>query len=228
MTDGAGKPRDPDLDPISVLRRELRILHRHGGEPSTRQIARQTNAAMSHTTANAVIRCVKCPRWGQLELVVEALGGDVEYFRGLWINVRNSEDPLDLRPHERGVGTEAEKNDSYAGAMPGSVGAHDAKAPSGIGEAAKVNLERVSVILAATSTTDRWDVALPIDVPVLSIVNKLLSAPELPFRSPDHQVRAVEYELFWKEGARQLAHSETLRDAGVGAGATLIMSSSRN
>ncbi len=32
-----------------------------------------------------VIRCERLPRWGNLELVVDALGGDVEEFRRLWL-----------------------------------------------------------------------------------------------------------------------------------------------
>lgn len=159
---------------------------------------------------------------------MEVLGGDLEYFRRMWINVRNSEDPLDRRLHERGVGATAEQEGFYGGAMPGSAKVQDTKAPAQLHETGKVPLERVPVIIAATSTPDRWDVELPIDVPVFSIVKKLVSVPELPFRSTDNQGGAVEYKLFWKEAERQLAPSETLRGAGVEASATLIMSSSKN
>ncbi|MEV4365897.1 hypothetical protein AB0J71_02430 [Nonomuraea sp. NPDC049637] len=40
---------------------------------------------MSHSTAQGVIRCVSLPRWGNLELVVEASKGDVTEFKALWI-----------------------------------------------------------------------------------------------------------------------------------------------
>ena len=77
---------------LAELRNRLRVLYRHNGEPSTREIARRTGKAISHTTANVVLRCEKIPRWGQLEQVVEALGGDTDEFRQLWIAVRNAAD----------------------------------------------------------------------------------------------------------------------------------------
>jgi class 3 adenylate cyclase len=79
-------------DPLVKLRNRLQRIHRHNGEPSTREISRRTGKAISHTTVNLVLRCIKNPRWGQLELVVEALGGNVDEFRSLWIAVRDAED----------------------------------------------------------------------------------------------------------------------------------------
>ncbi|MEV4141215.1 hypothetical protein AB0J72_54750 [Dactylosporangium sp. NPDC049742] len=80
----AGSGADAD-DPLNVLRRELGALHLHAGNPSLRRIANKIGAGViSHTTIGAVLRCSKVPGWGQLELVVECLGGDVEMFRGWW------------------------------------------------------------------------------------------------------------------------------------------------
>jgi hypothetical protein len=76
--------------PLSDLRAALQNLYLHRGEPSTRTIAKKTGGAISHTTVNNVLRCVKPPRWGQLELVVLALGGDVETFREAWIAMRSA------------------------------------------------------------------------------------------------------------------------------------------
>ncbi len=49
--------------------------------------------AISHTTVQAVLRCERLPRWGQMELVVDALQGNVETFQRLWIQARDAEDP---------------------------------------------------------------------------------------------------------------------------------------
>ncbi|MFG1761709.1 hypothetical protein ACGFIH_00110 [Micromonospora parva] len=72
-------------DPLTLLRSRLLELHLHEGKPSAREIHRRSGKGISHTTVAKVLRCAKNPTWGQLELVVEALNGDVEEFRRLWI-----------------------------------------------------------------------------------------------------------------------------------------------
>jgi hypothetical protein len=54
-----------------------------------RKIARDT-CALSHDTVHRVLTGPELPRWGPLELVVEALGGDVEAFRELWVSARHA------------------------------------------------------------------------------------------------------------------------------------------
>jgi WD40 repeat protein len=81
-------------DTLSELRERLQRLHRENGEPSTREIARRTCKAISHTTVAGVLHCAKSPRWGQLELVVEALGGNADEFHRLWVADRDSADQL--------------------------------------------------------------------------------------------------------------------------------------
>lgn len=68
---------------------ELRRLHLRAGEPSVRAIARSTGA-ISHDTVHRVLTGPDVPQWGPLELVVEALHGDVEVFRELWIAARSA------------------------------------------------------------------------------------------------------------------------------------------
>ena len=65
----------------------LRELYLLEGEPSMRAIARSTGA-LSHDTVHRVLTGPDLPRWGPLELVVEALHGDVETFRRLWVSAR--------------------------------------------------------------------------------------------------------------------------------------------
>jgi proline dehydrogenase len=78
-------------DPCHDLLVALRELHLHAGEPSTRAIERSTAHAISHDTVNRVLRGEDLPRWSSLELVVQALGGDVETFRELWVSARRAE-----------------------------------------------------------------------------------------------------------------------------------------
>ncbi|MEV5606549.1 hypothetical protein AB0L33_34475 [Streptomyces sp. NPDC052299] len=94
MTSAAdGSTTGPALE---QLRYRLHRLHRENGEPSYRVIARRTGRAVAHETARVVLRCESPPRWGPLELLVEALGGDVDEFRALWIAMRDEVSPLAL------------------------------------------------------------------------------------------------------------------------------------
>jgi hypothetical protein len=70
--------------PHRDLVESLRELHLVAGLPSVRWIARETRA-LSHDTVHRVLICAGVPTWGTLELVVEALGGDVGEFRRLWV-----------------------------------------------------------------------------------------------------------------------------------------------
>src|SRR4051812_34255139 len=61
----------------------LHDLHHRAGWPSLRVLARE--AGCSHTTVSAVFSSAKLPTWGVLELVVEALDGDVDELHQLWL-----------------------------------------------------------------------------------------------------------------------------------------------
>ncbi|GAB3430315.1 ATP-binding protein [Flindersiella endophytica] len=93
----------PDVPsgPIGVLFDQLHALHHRAGWPSLRDMARQVGC--SHTTISAAFSEPRVPRWGLLELIVEALGGDTEQFHQLWL---------------RASGTPAEA--ASAGAAPGT------------------------------------------------------------------------------------------------------------
>ncbi len=79
-----GLPR-PEIPPGA--RRELvdalHDLHHRAGWPSLRTLAKQ--AGCSHTTVSATFSSPKLPSWGVLELLVEAMDGDVDFFRHLWL-----------------------------------------------------------------------------------------------------------------------------------------------
>ena len=80
----AALPR-PDLPPGP--RRELvdalHRLHHEAGWPSLRSLA--VEAGCSHTTVSSVFSSPRLPSWGVLELIVEAMGGDVAEFHVLWL-----------------------------------------------------------------------------------------------------------------------------------------------
>ncbi|MEU6070648.1 hypothetical protein ABZ864_40960 [Streptomyces sp. NPDC047082] len=84
-------------DRLDVLRSRLQRLRLHSGQPSFREISRRTHRAISHTTVSAVVRCEKLPKWGQLELIVEVLGGNRAEFRTLWVAVAEGS-PTPLTP----------------------------------------------------------------------------------------------------------------------------------
>ena len=81
---GGGLAR-PEVPPGAQrdLVEALHALHHEAGWPSLRSLARE--AGCSHTTVAAVFSSPKLPSWGVLELVVEAMGGDVGEFHRLWL-----------------------------------------------------------------------------------------------------------------------------------------------
>lgn len=85
------------------------------------------------------------------------------------------------------------------------------------------SLERIHVVIATTMGTGQWDAELPIDVPVQALISRLIDSPSLPFRRQNEAGVTIPYRLMWKEGDRYLVESETLREAGVQAGHTLVM-----
>ncbi|KRE93486.1 hypothetical protein ASG76_13590 [Nocardioides sp. Soil774] len=61
----------------------LHSLHHRAGWPSLRQLARETG--VSHTTVSKVLSSATLPAWGNLELLTEALHGDVAHMHDLWL-----------------------------------------------------------------------------------------------------------------------------------------------
>jgi hypothetical protein len=76
------KPTVPD-GPVGSLFDALHELHHRAGWPSLRDMSRDVGC--SHTTVSAAFSEPRVPRWGLLELIVEALGGDAEEFHGFWL-----------------------------------------------------------------------------------------------------------------------------------------------
>ena len=75
----------PQLELVDALHN----LHHRAGWPSLRTLARE--AGCSHTTVSSAFSSPRLPRWGVLELLVEAMGGDVGSFRDLWLAASSPE-----------------------------------------------------------------------------------------------------------------------------------------
>lgn len=76
-----------------VLLDALRELYRRAGSPSTRMLAAritQAGVAVSHSTVHDALSGKRAVSWHRTEALVEALGGDVEAFRALWMTARTS------------------------------------------------------------------------------------------------------------------------------------------
>ena len=76
----------PDLQPgpKRELNDALHALHHRAGWPSLRNLA--SIAGCSHTTVSHVFSSPKPSRWGVIELLVEAMGGDTADFHRLWLS----------------------------------------------------------------------------------------------------------------------------------------------
>ena len=80
----------PDLapGPQRELNDALHALHHRAGWPSLRNLA--SDAGCSHTTVSHVFSSPKPSRWGVIELLVEAMGGDTAVFHDLWLSASSS------------------------------------------------------------------------------------------------------------------------------------------
>ena len=98
---GAIKREPTPPGPVTYLLDRLHQIHLIAGQPSIREIAGKVGrGVISSSTIHNMFRGPRVPRWGFLELVVEALDGDVEEFRELWQAAR-------LAENENAVGAEA-------------------------------------------------------------------------------------------------------------------------
>ena len=88
--EGSPHQQEQTNSQLAALRAEIEALHTQAGAPSVRLVAGKTSHAISHTTVHAVLQCKKLPAWGQLELVVEQLGGNVDEFKKLWVDARRA------------------------------------------------------------------------------------------------------------------------------------------
>jgi tetratricopeptide (TPR) repeat protein len=79
--------------PIRDFFDALHELHHRAGWPSLRDMAREVGC--SHTTVSVAFSGPSVPRWGLVELIVEALGGDTGRFHELWLAASAPAPPRD-------------------------------------------------------------------------------------------------------------------------------------
>jgi hypothetical protein len=90
---GAIKREPTQPGPVSDLFERLHDIHLAAGQPSVREIATGIGrGVISSSTIHNMFRGPRVPKWGFLELVVEALHGDTEEFLALWRAARLAED----------------------------------------------------------------------------------------------------------------------------------------
>lgn len=85
---------------------KLHVLHHRAGWPSLRRLASETG--VSHTTVSKAFSSPTLPSLGTLELLVEAMEGDVDVFRTLWVAASTPADEEVDRPAARIAGRTAE------------------------------------------------------------------------------------------------------------------------
>ena len=74
----------------------LHDLHHRAGWPSLRRLAEQTG--VSHTTVSKALSSPVLPRWGTVELLVEAMGGDVAKAHEMWVAASTPSSSPDADP----------------------------------------------------------------------------------------------------------------------------------
>ncbi|MCO6751218.1 hypothetical protein KQH21_24160 [Streptomyces sp. IpFD-1.1] len=175
---------------LERLKYRLGRLYREAGEPSLRVLSQRTERAISHTTVGTVLHCESLPRWGQLELVVEALGGDLGELRTLWIAVRDETSPLDQPTPPT---CELESEEALDIAAPEQLGGQNGATPrqrvrpdGEPGGGGSLDLPRP----LADWQPERLGVHAAITDPLRTAVQGF-ALPEYVVRSHDHEVRRL-------------------------------------
>ncbi len=89
-----GEPA-PDLDPLTLLLRRLKIAHLEAGRPTYLSIGR--DAGLSASTICRIFKATKPPAWDNLTRVLNALGADPDQdgtWRELWRGAMNRSRPV--------------------------------------------------------------------------------------------------------------------------------------
>ncbi len=164
-------PPGPQRDLVEALH----ALHHRAGWPSLRLLARE--AGCSHTTVSSVLSSRRLPTWGMLQLVVEAMDGDVAEFRPLWL-AASSTGPVPVAPVEMLAGRGVELTTVRRHLGQGAGGLLLVRGVAGIG---KTRLVQAAVTSSAPATTVGWGSCIPLatDVPLLPMVDVLRSVHEV-------------------------------------------------
>ncbi|WP_374456100.1 AAA family ATPase [Nocardioides sp.] len=163
-------PRPDVAGPARTLNDALHDLHHRAGWPSLRTLARETG--VSHTTVSKVFSSGALPGWGTLELLVEALGGDVGTFHDLWLAASSPTNGSGPAPGPGIAGRRAELD---------VVRRHLAHGRGLLLVTGEAGMGKTTLVQAATASPDALVLAgrclpLSIDVPLMPVCDALRDA----------------------------------------------------
>jgi hypothetical protein len=78
-------------------------------------------------------------------------------------------------------------------------------------------------ILKNTTSTDQWQITVPLLISVAKILQKIVSDARFGFPATDHLGNRIAYRLFYDEGDRHLAEADTLGAVGFQDNHTLVV-----
>lgn len=81
----------------------------------------------------------------------------------------------------------------------------------------------LTLVLSSSVGADSWDVTVPSNVEAHRLMGQFVRSSELGFKATDDAGNRIPYRLMWEQGQRYLGDAETLRQAGVANGDTLVM-----
>ncbi|WP_269810745.1 ATP-binding protein [Kineosporia rhizophila] len=124
----------PDLPPgdLRTLSDALHEAHHRAGRPSLRDLAREVGC--SRTTVSAMFSEPRPPRWGLLELVVEALGADLAPFHRMWLQA--TQDPTGPAHSNPATASSPDTGPPSGPWVPGPAAPDDSVQTSALGPAA--------------------------------------------------------------------------------------------
>lgn len=167
----------PDLPggPHDDFVEALHELHRQAGWPSLRRLGAEVGC--SHTTVSHAFSSPRLPAWGTVELLVEAMGGDVPTIRGLWVRASSGASDDTSTASRMLAGRRAELGVVRRHAETGS-GVLLVSGEAGMG---KTRLVECAAELAAARARILLGSCLPLsrEVPLLPIADILRSAYSL-------------------------------------------------
>ena len=164
----------PDLPPgpHRDLVTYLHDLHHRAGWPSLRTLARETG--VSHTTVSKAFSRPGLPSWGTLELLVEAMSGDVADFHQVWFAASSPADGPSARA--AGIAGRAAELAAVRRHLDSGTGLLLVTGEAGIGKS--------TVVAAAAHDTDTFVavghcLALSVDLPLLPFAEALRTVREV-------------------------------------------------
>ena len=156
--------------PARTLNHALHDLHHQAGWPSLRTLAKE--AGVSHTTVSKAFSQPTLPTWGTLELLVEAMDGDIGAFHVLWLAASTQTDGADPHAAPPIAGRRAEL-DAVRRHLEEGTGLLLVTGEAGMG---KTTLVQAAMAVPGTLTLFGRCLPLSVDVPLMPLCDALRGA----------------------------------------------------